>query len=89
MEGAKCNDHYVHKGSAPNKDDKVFVVSLAYTGAQPRAVVVQALDAAIANAAVDGSGRPVDVASLTIFDFGKDTTVDVEIFLVILFGDLI
>ena len=50
MEGAKCNDHYVHKGSAPDEDYKVFVVSLAYTSAQPWAVVVQALNAAIANA---------------------------------------
>ena len=89
MDGTKYYDHYVHKGSAPDEDDKVFVVSFTDASAQPRAVVVKALDAAIANAAVDGSGRPVDVASLTVFDLSEDATVDVEIFLVVFFGDLI
>ena len=77
MEGAKCNDHYVHKGSAPDEDDKVFVVSLAYTSAQPWAVVVQAFNTAIANATVYGSGRPVNVTSLAVFDLRKDASMDV------------
>jgi len=47
---------------------KVFIVPLAYTGAEPRAVVVKPLDAAIADPAVDRPWRPVDIASRAVLD---------------------
>lgn len=41
--------------------DEVLVVSFANTGSEPGTVMVQPLDAAIADAAVNGSWRPVDI----------------------------
>ena len=51
-----------HHGCRLNEADEVLVVSFAYAGTKPGAVVVQPLDAAIADAAVNGSWWSVNVA---------------------------
>lgn len=45
-----------------DETDEVLVVSFTYASAQPWAVVVKALDAAVANTAMDGTRGTVDVA---------------------------
>ena len=61
MDAACSNCHDDHDSSRLDEHDEVLVVTLAHAGAQPRTVVVQALDTAVADAAVDGARRTVDV----------------------------
>ena len=63
----------------PKERDEVLVVSLADAGAEPWAVVVQALNAAAASAAVDGAGRPVDVTGCAVLHLGEASVHDVEV----------
>ena len=52
-----------------HKRIKVMVVSLADTGPKPHAMVVVSEDAITTDMAVRGSGRPENVARLTVFEF--------------------
>jgi len=52
----------------PNEEHKVFVIPLANTRTQPRAMVIKALNTSSTKATMDGSRRPVDVTFITILN---------------------
>lgn len=57
-------------GGSDQVDHEVHVVAFADAGADPRTVVVEALDAVITDGAVSGFGGSVDLAGVTDFDVG-------------------
>ena len=64
----------------PEEYNEVLVVSLSHARPNPRTMVVQPLNTAAAGAAVDGPGRPVDIAGGAVFHFGEAAVQNIQIF---------
>jgi len=69
VDEAKHDSFENENGAKPNEHNEVLVVSLSDASSKLRAVVIEAFDTTVANSTMDGSWRPVDVASLAVFNF--------------------
>ena len=68
------------KKERPEEAHEVFVVSLANTRTNPRAMVIQSFNAAATQTAVNGPGRPKDIAVFAVFDPGKAAIQNIQVF---------
>jgi hypothetical protein len=63
VDAAAHNRQDDQNGSRLYEANEVLVVAFAYASSEPWAMMVKSFDTAIANAAVDGSWRPVYITS--------------------------
>ena len=71
MNAAQDNSLNNKNTNKTNKNNEILIVALANTSSKPWTVVVQTLNAAIADSAVHSSRRSVDVASWAVLYFGQ------------------
>ena len=76
VDAARNDGQNDHESSWLDEADEVLVVSFANTGSEPGTVMVEPLDAAVADAAVDCSWRPVDIAGWTVLYFGQTASTE-------------
>lgn len=76
MESCKHDALDNHDCYKPDEAEEVLVISLSDAGAQPGAVMVQPLDAAVADATMNRSWWSVQVTSVAILNFGQSPVYD-------------
>ena len=64
-------------GARPDEHDEVLVVSLADASTKPWTVMVESLNAAIADSTVDSSRWSVDLTGRAVFDLGHAVSHDI------------
>ena len=89
MDQADKNDENYYHGKKRDKRDEVLVIAFTNTGPNPRAVVVESFNTAVAETAVDRTGRAVDVARIAVFNFGHLAIHHVQILELLLIRRLI
>lgn len=65
---------------APHEQDKVLVVAFAHACSDPRAVVVESLNAAAAGPTVHRARRPKDEATVAVLDFDHPVIYHIKVF---------
>jgi len=71
-----------HKSKRIDKEEEEPIIPLAHTGAQPGTMMVQPQNATSAIIAMDGSGRPVYLARIAVFQLAQVAVLDCELELV-------
>lgn len=87
----QTNNHAFSRknGDQGHKHDEILVVSLANARSEPRTMVVQPLNATIADSAMDCSWRSVNVTGDAVLDLGQPGVYNIQILASMLDVDLV